>query len=125
MRKVITWVVVAMVTFSAIMLLSSSSENLAVLSGNNFMEQYQETPNAVLIDVRTPEEFSGGHIEGAINLDVGSTSFVSNIYSLDKSKTYFVYCRSGSRSAAAASMMRNEGLNNVFELQGGINSLNR
>ena len=65
---------------------------------------------ATPIDVRTPEEFGAGHIEGAANLDVQSAGFDSLIADLDPEATYVVYCRSGNRSAAAAVRMRDAGL---------------
>ncbi|REJ81985.1 MAG: rhodanese-like domain-containing protein [Bacteroidetes bacterium] len=74
----------------------------------------------VLLDVRTPEEFSEGHIPGAINIDYNAENFKSEIEKLDKSKQYNVYCRSGRRSAAAMEMMEQSGFNKVINLEGGI-----
>jgi rhodanese-related sulfurtransferase len=90
------------------------------LSGEEFLKKYNETPNAVMIDVRTPEEFAEGHIKGAINIDFESESFASEIKKLDPELTYFVYCRSGNRSGKAINMMILEDLMNTYELKGGI-----
>jgi phage shock protein E len=65
---------------------------------------------AVAIDVRTPEEYAAGHIEGAELIDVQAADFSRRIGGLDPDVTYVVYCRSGNRSAAAAEAMRAEGL---------------
>lgn len=63
-----------------------------------------------IIDVRTPSEFAGGHVEGAINFDVQSPDFANQIASLDPNGSYLVYCRSGRRSADAAQQMMSAGL---------------
>lgn len=71
-----------------------------------------------LIDVRTPDEFAQGHLEGAINLDITSSAFDVEIANLDKAGTYTVYCRSGNRSAQAAERMRSIGIKNVTDAGG-------
>lgn len=76
---------------------------------------------AVLLDVRTPEEFAEGHLTNALNKNVNDKDFSTFAARLDKSKTYFVYCLAGKRSHAAAEDMRKKGLT-VYELQGGIES---
>lgn len=63
-----------------------------------------------VIDVRTPEEFASGHVEGAVNLNVQDPAFATEIAELDKSGRYLVYCRSGNRSAVATDKMRAIGL---------------
>ena len=72
-----------------------------------------------LVDARTPEEFSEGHIPGAINMDVKSADFDAKIAQLDTSRPVAVYCRSGRRSKLAAERMVNAGLQ-VTELADGI-----
>lgn len=59
----------------------------------------------VIIDVRTPAEFAGGHLEGAVNIDVQSADFEAQISALDPNGTYYVYCRSGNRSGQAIDRM--------------------
>lgn len=63
-----------------------------------------------MIDVRTPEEYAAGHIEGAVLVDVQASTFDEDIAGLDPDATYVVYCRSGNRSAQAAQRMRDAGL---------------
>ena len=72
-----------------------------------------------LVDARTPEEFSEGHIPGAVNMDVKSENFDAQIAQLDTSRPVAVYCRSGRRSKLAAERMTNAGLQ-VTELSEGI-----
>ncbi len=76
--------------------------------------------NAVLVDVRTPEEFKQGHLDKAVNKNVNDADFDAYCTKLDKGKTYFVYCLAGKRSHNAAETMRKKGLT-VFELKDGIN----
>jgi rhodanese-related sulfurtransferase len=90
------------------------------LPGGEFVQAYSTTPNAVLIDVRTPSEFESGHIANALNIDFESSSFETEIQKLDTSKEYFVYCRSGNRSQQAISVMKSHGIDTVYELRGGI-----
>ena len=85
-----------------------------------FAEKMKALPFAVLIDVRTPEEFSEGHLQNAKNIDWNGTDFQTEISKFDKSMPVFVYCKSGRRSAAAAEQMLSEGFKEVYELQGGI-----
>jgi len=67
----------------------------------------------VIIDVRTPGEFAGGHLEGAVNIDVQSPDFAAQVSQLDPAKDYFIYCRSGNRSRQAISQMSNMGFTSM------------
>jgi rhodanese-related sulfurtransferase len=71
---------------------------------------------AAVIDVRTPAEFGSGHLEGAVNFDIQGASFMNEIATLDPDATYLVYCRSGSRAAAAVDMMKSIGIDNVTNI---------
>ncbi|TSC54699.1 MAG: thiosulfate sulfurtransferase [Parcubacteria group bacterium LiPW_30] len=73
---------------------------------------------AVVLDVRTEDEFSEGYIPGAINMEIGEMS-EEEIEKLDKEKTYLLYCRSGGRSSRAAQMLDFLGFKNVYNLEGG------
>lgn len=84
-----------------------------------FKKLLESNPNAVLIDVRTAGEVTSSKIKGAQNIDIRSSSFRSKVAELDKSKTYFVYCRSGGRSNSAMNYMSSHGYS-VFNLKGGI-----
>lgn len=74
----------------------------------------------ILIDVRTPGEFSESHIEGALLLNYQAPDFKEKLQELDKNKTYLVYCRSGMRSAAGADTMKALGFQDVYNMMGGI-----
>jgi rhodanese-related sulfurtransferase len=98
---------------------SNGSESAMNLDSVAFEAKTQE-PGVVILDVRTKEEFEEGHIANAININVESNTFLSEIAKLDKSKTYAVYCRSGRRSADAVAKMSNEEFISLANLNGGV-----
>ena len=75
--------------------------------------------NTLVIDVRTPVEFSESHIKNAINIDYFSKSFSETISKLDKQKTILVYCAAGGRSTSACSDFKKLGFKKVYNLIGG------
>ncbi|HET9053892.1 MAG TPA: thioredoxin domain-containing protein [Cyclobacteriaceae bacterium] len=90
------------------------------LDARAFQQKIAETPGAVILDVRTPEEFSKGYIAGALNSNWNDDAFNSHVSTIDKSKPVFVYCLSGGRSASAAAKLRGDGFEHVYELTGGM-----
>jgi len=78
------------------------------------------SPDALLLDVRTPGEYSRGHIAGSTNINIGDPTFPSRINLLQKDKTILIYCLSGSRSDAAAGYMSRLGFNKIYTLNRGI-----
>ena len=90
------------------------------LSPTAFMEARKETPDAVVLDVRTPAEFAEGHIKGAVNADIMSPNFPHRVAALDKDKQYFVVCRSGGRSSRACSYLAQQGFQRPVNLSGGM-----
>lgn len=87
-----------------------------------FSEQLNAHANATLLDVRTPDEFAGGHLKGAVNLNIHDADFDQRIAALDKSTPVFVYCKAGGRSADAASRLKEMGFQEVYDMQGGFMS---
>jgi rhodanese-related sulfurtransferase len=88
-----------------------------------WMEQLQNDDNAIVLDVRTDEEVAMGKIPNAINIDIyKGQGFVYEVDKLDKSKNFYVYCRSGARSAQACSFLNQLGIKNTYNLVGGIMS---
>ncbi len=73
----------------------------------------EQADGRTIIDVRTPEEFAAGHVEGAVNIDVQDPAFDERISELPEDGSYLVYCRSGNRSAAAAARMAEFGYTDV------------
>ena len=77
--------------------------------------------NALIIDVRTPEEFAESHLPEANNFPVDTLSQnIETIKKLQRDKPLLVYCRSGKRSARAAEKLKNLGVNSLYNLKGGI-----
>ncbi len=77
--------------------------------------------NAVILDVRSPEEFNSGKIPSSINIDIyKGQGFIYLVDELDKAKNFYVYCRSGARSGQACSVMNQMGIQNAYNLLGGI-----
>ena len=97
----------------------SNSSTATDLSVSEFSSKVTEA-GIITLDVRTPGEFNEGHIEGAQLIDFQSGNFESEIATLDKSKTYAVYCRSGSRSGQAVKIMSDAGFTNLYNLNGGV-----
>jgi len=90
------------------------------LKQKQWSAQLQEDDNAVILDVRTPREYSKGYIPGAVNIDIYlGQGFLDEIRKLNTSKNYYVYCKSGGRSAQACSVMKQLGFNNAYNLLGG------
>ena len=84
---------------------------------NEGVVQYRKEDNAVLLDVRTKEEFSEGHIEGSLNLPIGEIDRAVALIP-DKSVPIYVYCRSGNRSARAATYLKGNGYTSVYDIGG-------
>lgn len=95
-----------------------TNENLAP---KEFLAAYNEQKeNAVLLDVRTAAEIDEVNIEGHIAIDIQKPGFTEKVGELDKSKTYFVYCRSGNRSGQACRYMTTQGFEKLYNLKGGM-----
>ena len=75
---------------------------------------------AAVIDVRTPEETSAGHLEGALLIDINGGQFDSEIAKLDKAANYVVYCRSGNRAGQAVEKMKAAGFTGVLTNAGSL-----
>ncbi|MFD2565259.1 rhodanese-like domain-containing protein [Aquimarina rubra] len=77
--------------------------------------------NAIILDVRTEEEVEDGFIPDMLNLDIRmGQGFLDEVEKLDKSKNYYVYCRSGARSAQACALMNQMGFETTYNLIGGF-----
>lgn len=96
-------------------------EKASISSSLNHVHQLNlKNKSVVLLDVRTPEEFAEGHIDGAVNIDVKADDFESKLEALDKNKTYFIYCRSGVRALNATEKMRSAGFKDAVNFKDGM-----
>lgn len=96
------------------------SVSVQTIDSKSFAEKLKADKDPQLLDVRTPEEFSSGHIDNAANVNWNSDDFASKAEKLDKSKPVFVYCKVGGRSAQAANKLAEMGFTKVYNLEGGI-----
>lgn len=101
---------------------SASTSAVTDVGAQEFVASSTE-PGTVVVDVRTPAEYAAGHVQGAVNIDVESSTFGSEIAALPTDTTYAVYCRSGRRSAAASDQMAQAGFTSVINLEGGLADL--
>ncbi len=99
----------------------AQSGNYENINTHKFAEMMKEK-NTVVLDVRTPGEIKAGKIKNAKEINVMSPSFSNKIKSLDPSKTYLVYCRSGNRSRTACAKMSQAGFENLYNLSGGYSA---
>ena len=75
----------------------------------------------IILDVRTPEEFEASRIPNSVNIDFYNPEiFMQEIGKLDKDKSYYIYCRTGVRSANSCQLMKELGFINIYNLIGGI-----
>lgn len=96
-----------------------TSSEIEVISPEE-MQEVSQIEDIQLIDVRTPEEYEEGYIDGFQNIDYFSDTFSQDIEKLDKSKPVIVYCRSGKRSADCAKQLKEKGFVKIYDLDGGI-----
>ncbi|MCF6313971.1 MAG: rhodanese-like domain-containing protein [Verrucomicrobiales bacterium] len=83
-------------------------------------EYIKNNPATIVIDVRGADEFSNGHIKGAINVDFRSPSFADDLKKLDTSKTYLIHCQAGGRSSSALKIFKKLGFQHLLHLDGGM-----
>ncbi len=101
---------------------NDKSISVAHLNATEFNQMLNKISEKQIIDVRTPEEFESGYIEGAQNIDIYLSDFETRINQLNKNKPVFVYCKGGGRSNDAADVMKKSGFQTIYALDGGIMS---
>ena len=95
-------------------------KNITAREAFKLIEGNKNNPDFIILDVRTPEEFSRGHLENAININYYSNNFQKDLAKLDKTKTYLIYCLSGNRSGKSLNSMKHLGFIRVYNVSGGI-----
>ena len=97
-----------------------NNKKFDLLDYKEFKKQVENT-NVQLFDVRTPEEYIVGHIEGAINVDFKNDEVFNSFFNdLNKSDTIYLYCRSGNRSKKSADKLISFGFQKIYDLDGGF-----
>ncbi len=99
---------------------NSQNEGVTMLTPQQAKENIEKDKSIQLLDVRTADEFSTGHIDKAANSCVTTDEFVQKMANLNKDKPVYVYCKSGGRSAKASKILVDNGFSQVFEVTGGI-----
>jgi rhodanese-related sulfurtransferase len=94
--------------------------NVTVGNAQKLVKERAGKADFVILDVRTPGEFSEGHLRGAVNLDVQAPDFETRLRRLDRNKSYLVYCRTGNRSRRAIQAMEALKFQSVFHMTEGI-----
>ncbi|WP_296697664.1 rhodanese-like domain-containing protein [Algoriphagus sp.] len=120
LRNSIFYSIAVLVIFSCSK--NESYDSIDSLTAQKFEEIVNTNKEAIILDVRTPDEYSEGHISGALNIDYMDDAFEQEIANLNKSKTYLVYCKAGVRQDKASIRMKELGFEHIILLEGGITS---
>lgn len=120
MKKVIFMLLLSVGIGSWATAQEQDSVEIVKLEVHTFLEQVKDTTGIQLIDVRTAEEFQGGHVKHAININLNAEDFEEQVAKLDKSTPVYLYCLGGVRSAKAAERLKKQGFEHIFEMKGGM-----
>lgn len=112
MKRIITALAVAATLAASGLALSACAPS----AGNPPTAAVDFTADTIVIDVRTPEEFDTGHLDGSLNISWESAEFMEAVSTLDKSANYVIYCRSGNRAGQAIDMMASMGFTHLTNL---------
>ena len=119
-RNPLTIALVAIALAAVVLAGCSSGATLETVGPGEAADVIDGNADVVVLDIRTPEEFSEGIIEGAVNIDFYDTDFAAQLDTLDKDADYVVYCRSDNRSGQAMDVFADLGFTSVTEIDGGI-----
>ncbi len=98
-----------------------SIEGIGTISPQDAAALADDPPgDLVVLDVRTPEEFAEGHLDGAVLVDFYDADFAAQLTALDPDVPYLVYCRSGNRSGQTLAIMDELGFESAVDVDGGI-----
>jgi rhodanese-related sulfurtransferase len=114
------FIILISLAFPSLAQKSSKNSDKYLISAEDFKSKVENKDNIVILDVRTPEEYEESHIKGSVNVDYKNENFREQIVKLDEGKKYYIYCRSGKRSANSRKIMNELGIKRVYDLQGGI-----
>ena len=116
----IAWILLLVSAVAMPVMGGSAVTNVSVGKAQTLLKERAGKADFVILDVRTPEEFAEGHIDGAVNLDVQARDFEKKLRALDRKKSYLVYCRTGNRSRKATVAMEALGFRSIFHMNEGI-----
>jgi rhodanese-related sulfurtransferase len=111
-------------TFLAVAGSSLARQNSTIVSlRSTEIKPITDSNPGVILDVRTQGEYQSGHVAGAVLLNFLSSSFRERVDSLDRTKSYYLYCRSGNRSLKAALVMREMGFTRIYNVTDGFSGM--
>jgi rhodanese-related sulfurtransferase len=122
-RRLVVFGIVGLLLVAGVSLSHAAASRATDVTANQARKLLQERggkADFVVLDVRTPAEFAGGHLPGAVNLDIQSHDFETRLTGLDRGKTYLVYCRSGNRSTKAVQAMERLEFPRVLHMRAGM-----
>jgi len=114
--KILTLVILIFSTLSFV-----QGQQVKQLTSIEAEKMIMSSKKDVVLDVRTADEFSQGHIKGAINIDIKQSEAFDKINELDHNATYIVHCRTNHRSTTAVNHMFEEGFKNIYQMTDGFN----
>ena len=101
---------------------NKSAQTVKEIAVDEFVQLMEAKPNALVLDVRTPDEVAAGRVACGEHIDFYDANFKARVKTLDHGAPVFVYCAVGGRSGQAMDFMKREGFTEVYNLQGGINA---
>jgi rhodanese-related sulfurtransferase len=113
-------VLLLIVSTTALILAGTPLTEVTVEQARTLIQARAGKGGLAILDVRTPAEFAEGHLAGAANLDVSAADFAARVATLDRAKTYLVYCRTGNRSRKTVQAMERLGFQSIFHMHQGI-----
>ena len=90
------------------------------LNSPEVKEALKKNKSILILDVRTAEEFAGGHLKGAQNIDIKQSDAYNKLDKLNPKNTYLVYCRTNHRSGMAVDYMMQKGFKKVYQMMDGF-----
>ena len=99
---------------------TATIEDITPQEAFTLIQNNQNNPELVILDVRTPEEFTGGYIGSAVNIDFYSETFRDELANLDKNKTYLIYCRGGTRGRSTLDITTELDFEEAYNMSGGM-----
>ncbi|MFL2642909.1 MAG: rhodanese-like domain-containing protein [Flavobacteriales bacterium] len=116
MNSTLKYILIFSIIFSCSLI---NNESINQMNSDELID-FIELNDAVLVDVRTEDEYNSGYIESSLNIDYFSNEFSVNADKLDKTIPIILYCRSGKRSSMSANKISKLGFKEIYNLEGGI-----
>ncbi|NJK95331.1 MAG: rhodanese-like domain-containing protein [Bacteroidales bacterium] len=108
-----------------LVVLNIHAQNITEVQSSKVNDMLKTDKGWVVLDVRTPQEFSQGHLPGALNIDIYQNNALEKISKLNKDAKYIVYCRTRNRSGVVSDFMIQKGFKTVYQMVDGIAGWNQ